>query len=274
MVNYKVNFLNVEDTEKFTAGVYSRWSDNQKFIGLGIYSERAAQLLASVIRYKWNETRSGRSGRTVGGGLIVQTNGDVAINCHGEVGILFRKYDNIGKFLRVACGPAEQIKSIKDKLANDLKNFWNYKTEFCNPCKTSDNGLEIDIEGCTDVGERFEAKINYNEFRTLYEVLKGRDPKKIKAKYGTANFKEMIGEKNEDQFALMATETIMAEINKLVKERESEAKRLEEEHRQFNNEMWKKQKDEKEASKNFYNNKIKELEDQIKMMRTGLQFTF
>lgn len=265
MANYKINFLNVEDTEKFTNGV-SSWSNNQKFIGLGIYSERAAQLLSNVIRYKWNDTRSGRYGRTVGGGMIVQTNGDVAINCHGEVGILFAKYDNIGKFIRVACGPAEQIKSIKDKIANDLKNFWNYNTP--------NNELEIAIDGCTGDGERFDAKFNYNEFRVLYEILKSRDPKKIKGKYGTANFKEMIGEKNEDQFALMATETIMAEISKLVKERESEAKRLEEEHRQISNKLWKRQKEEKEASKNFYNGKIKELEDQIKMMRGGLQFTF
>lgn len=264
MANYKVNFLNVEDTEKFTKGVQS-WSESKKFIGLGIYSERAAQLLASVIRYKWNDTRNGRFGNTVGGGLIVQTNGDVAINCHGEVGILFAKYGNIGKFLRIACGPAEQLKSIKDKIANDLKKFWNYMTP--------NSELEIDIDGCTGDGERFDAKFNYNEFRTLYEILKSRDSKKIKSKYGVANFKEMIGEKNEDQFALMATETIMTEINKLVKEREAEAQRLEEEHRQINRDMYEKQKKEKEDSKNFYNEKIKELEDQIKMMRNGFQFT-
>ena len=264
MANYKVNFLNVEDTEKFTKGVQS-WSESKKFIGLGIYSERAAQLLASVIRYKWNDTRNGRFGSTIGGGMIVQANGDVAINCHGEVGILFAKYGNIGKFLRIACGPAEQLKSIKDKIANDLKKFWNYRTP--------NSELEIDIDGCTGDGERFDAKFNYNEFRTLYEVLKSRDSKKIQSKYGTANFKEMVGEKNEDQFALMATETIMAEINKLVQERESEAKRLEDEHRRISNELWEKQKKEKEDSKNFYNGKIKELEDQIKMMRSGFQFT-
>ena len=49
MANYKVNFLNVEDTEKFTQGIQS-WSETIKFVGLGIYSERAAQLLASVIK--------------------------------------------------------------------------------------------------------------------------------------------------------------------------------------------------------------------------------
>lgn len=264
MANYKVNFLNVEDTEKLTKGVQS-WSETKKFIGLGIYSERAAQLLASVIRYKWNDTRTGRHGNTIGGGMIVQANGDVAINCHGEVGILFAKYGNVGNFLRIACGPAEQLKSIKDKIANDLKKFWNYKTP--------NNELEIGIDGCTDNGERFDVKFNYNEYRTLYEVLKSRDSKKIKSKYGTANFKEMIGEKIEDQFVLMATETIMAEINNLVKERESEAKRLEDEHRQINSELWEKQKKEKEDSKNFYNEKIKELEDQIKGMKAGLQFT-
>lgn len=264
MANYKVNILNVEDTEKFTKGVQS-WSESKKFIGLGIYSERAAQLLASVIRYKWNDTRNGRYGNTVGGGMIVQTNGDVAINCHGEVGILFGKYGNIGKFLRIACGPAEQLKSVKDKIANDLKKFWNYKTP--------NSELEIEIDGIIGEDERFDAKFNYNEYRTLYEVLKSRDSKKIQSKYGTANFKEMIGEKNEDQFALMATETIMTEINKLVKEREAEAKRLEDEHRQASNELWEKQKKEKEASKNFYNEKIKELEDQIKAMRSGFQFT-
>ena len=264
MANYKVNFLNVEDTEKFTKGVQS-WSESKKFIGLGLYSERAAQLLASVIKYKWSNTRNGRFGSTMGGGMIVQANGDVAINCHGEVGILFAKYGNIGKFLRIACGPAEQLKSIKDKIANDLKKFWNYKTP--------NNELEIGIDGCTGDGERFDAKFNYNEFRTLYEVLKSRDAKKIQTKYGTANFKEMAGEKNEDQFALMATETIMAEINKLVQERESEAKRLEDEHRRISNELWEKQKKEKEDSKNFYNEKIKELEDQIKAMRNGFQFT-
>jgi hypothetical protein len=198
--------------------------------------------------------------------MIVKTNGDMAINCHGEVGILFAKYESIGKFLRIACGPAEQLNSIKNKIANDLKNFWK--------CRTPNNELEIDIDGCTSDGERFDAKFNYNEFRVLYEVLKSRDSKKIQSKYGTANFKEMIGEKNEDQFALMAAETIMAEINKLVKEREAEDKRLEEEYRRNSNELWEKNKKEKAASKNFYNGKIKELEDQIKMMKNGLQFTF
>ena len=265
MANYKVNFLNVEDTEKFTQGIQS-WSETIKFVGLGIYSERAAQLLASVIRYKWNDIRIGRHGNTVGGGMIVKANGDVTINCHGEVGILFAKYENIGKFLRIACGPAEQHKSIKDKIANDLKKFWNYKTP--------NSELEIDIDGCTGDGERFDAKFNYNEFRTLYEVLKGRDSKKIKTKYGNSNFKEMIGEKNEDQFVLMATETIMTEINKLVKEREAEDKRLEDEYRRISKELWEKLKKEKEDSKNFYNEKIKELEDQIKAMRNGFQFTF
>jgi hypothetical protein len=256
----KINFLNAENTEKFTKGVQS-FDEFKKFIGLGIYSERAAQLLASVIKYKWSDTRNGRFGSTIGGGMIVKTNGYVAINCHSEVGIFFEKYEKIGKFHRIGCGPAEQLKSIKDKLANDLKKFWNYKTP--------NNELEIFIDGYTGDGERFDAKFNYNEFRTLYEFLKSRDLKKIKSKYGVANFNEMIGEKNEDQFVLMATETIIAEINKLVKEREVEAKRLEKEHHQNLIKIYKKQEAEREASKNFYNEKIKKLEEQMKMMKAA-----
>ena len=262
---YEVNFLSAEDTEKFTKGVDS-WCESQKFIGLGLYSERAARLLVGVIRYKWNNTRAGHFGRTIGGGMFVKTNGYVAINCHGEVGILFEKFQNIGKYLRIACGPDEQIKSIKDKLANDLKKFWNYK----NP----NNELEMDIVGCIDNGERFDTKFNYNEFRTLYEALKGRDSKKIKSKYGTANFKEMIGEKSKDQFALMAIETIMSEIRNLINERESEAKRLDDDHRLIRNELWEKQKKEKEDSRNFYNEKIKRLEEQMIMMKIASQFIF
>lgn len=261
-VDCKVNFLSAEDTDKFTNNIIT-WGNSQKFIGLGIYSERAAQLLANVIRYKWINTRPGRYyNSTIGGGMIVQAKGTVAINCCGEVGILFKEYDKIGKFIRTASGRTEQIRSIRDKIANDLKNFWSYNTP--------DSELEVHIEGYyTSNNERFETKINYNEFRALYEVLKNRDMKRIKSKYGAKNFSEMVGKSNNDQFVVMATETIMNEIAKLAKERESEQARLKNEHRRTIDDLLQQQRNEMEASKNSYNEKIKELEDQIKRIKAA-----
>lgn len=253
MANFEVNLLSVEDTEKFTNSNNQRFI---KFIGLGIYSERTAQLLTNVIKYKWDDARAvfGYMVDGMNGGMLVQADGDVAINCYGEVGILFKEYDNIGKFIRVANSHDEYIKSIKDKIAKDLVKFWN--------CNTPNSELEVYIEGCNSNDEHFETMINFYEYRVLYEVLKGRDVKKIKAKYGDENFKRMIGESNKDQFVLTAVETILTEINNLVKERECEAKKLEE-----------KQRMEKESLKNFYIDKIEQLEEQLKTLTKGQYVT-
>ena len=128
----------------------------------------------------------------------------------------------------------------------------------------------ITIEGVTYDGEqtkRFNAKVDYNEFCILYEFLKGRDLKKIKAKYGETDFKKIIGEKPNDQFSLIAIESIINEISKLIKERDIEQNRLKKEQDQILREILNKHKKELELSKNSYNEKIKKLEEQIMALK-------
>ena len=277
MANYKVNFLNVEDTNRYSSDNVDWYGRTSKFVGLGIYSKKSASLLADMIRFKWNYTRSGRKGRIIGGGMIVGTNGDVAINCYGEVGILFPKYNNISSYIRIACGPAEKLKSIKDKLANDLKNYWKYR-ETENSSK-SVNSIYINslIHNLSDEDSKNDQQkvftINYDEYRTLYEVLKSRNVEKIKGKYGTKNYDEMIGKKMEDQFAIMAIETVQNEISKLIKERDQEKSILEENHRNEERELRTKHQKERDESWNNYQTKIGALESQILRMMSTPQFT-
>ena len=60
--------------------------------------------------------------------------------------------------------------------------------------------------------------INLNEYRALYEYLKGRDSDKIKERYGTTAYNTMVGHRIEDQFLLSAIDVIKNEIRNVEQE--------------------------------------------------------
>ena len=265
-----IKYFSVEEENKYRTPVQN-FSERKSIKMLGVKGEAAAVLLQRVIENRSENCRYTdggryRSGHIVGGGLFVQTNAKVFINSSGDVGLLFTESLNnenggntIRKFLRVAQGEAELLKAIKDKLANELKNMWKGYSKYL---ETHDC-LTIQAEA----KDEFKSFVySEDDYRVLYEVLKGRNMDKLHSKYSKETFDKMIGNQIEDQFIVSATELIKVEIAKLVEQRNAEIKELEEAHRIASNDLWRAQKEEKEQLTNSFNNKIKEFEDQIGML--------
>lgn len=257
-----LKYLNMAETKEYSKGK-SNWNAIKKFVGLGLYGEKGARFLAHVISYIHEGTYRSRRGTTIGGGIFAQCGGSVAIDEKGEVGILFDRYERVYKYVRVACGETEKLKSIKDKLANEVKKFWNEETK-------NDHLLEIKIR--TDVSKAdenssLEDMINWNEYRFLYEILKSRDPKKIEKKYGIKAKESMIGQKIEDQFVLASLETMDAEYDRICKEEEKEMQDLQKKYSEEYAELRKRH----EAEKTATTQKFKDLKNQIEQQRNMIK---
>ena len=273
-----IKFLSVEEERKFenNAKVHnSRTSETESIKFLNIFSEKSANLLNEVINWRINscDTKARVWGTPnendlVGGGLFVKCKAEIVITSIGEVGLKFKEYNRevIKKYIRAAAGVDEQIKAIKDKLANELKKFWNAYSKSINM-----QGGTFKIKFMDQTGS-VEKEFEYCEadYRVLYEVLKGRNIDKLKAKYSQTKWDEMIGKKLEDQFILTAIETIQNEIAKIAATRDNDIKAAEEAYRLESNELWAKNKKNKERIENEAADKIKNLQTQIsEMMKMG-----
>jgi len=205
-------------------------SKSESFFDLGITSQKAAVLLNYMFQHKLEHcaTKRGYYYRTKtvdsvnGGGLLVKGKAQITINDMNEVGIYFRDQWAIGKYIRVAAGKTEIIKSIKDKMGNELKKLWKmFKDERIvidikdHTALYNETGkylnLSDDIVTTTESGKKVII-ISLNEYRALYEFLKSREPAKIKERYGTTAYNTMVGQRIEDQFLLSAIDVIKNEI--------------------------------------------------------------
>lgn len=273
-----IKFLSVEEERKFenNAKVHnSRNGETESVKFLNIFSEKSANLLNEVINWRIGscETKARVWGTPdekdlKGGGLFVKCKAEIVITSIGEVALKFKETmrEDIKKYLRVAAGVDEQNKAIKDKLANELKKFWNAYSK------------SINMQGGTfkikfmDQNGSVEKEFEYCEtdYRVLYEVLKGRNIDKLKMKYSQSKWDEMIGKKLEDQFILTAIETIQNEIAKIAATRDNDIKAAEEAYRSESNALWEKNKKNKERIENEATDKIKNLQNQInEMMKMG-----
>ncbi len=259
-----IKYLNMVETKKYTDGERD-WNATKKFVGLDLYGEKGARFLANVIGYIYDGTYLNRMGTTIGGGLFAQCSCSVVIDAKGQVGILFNRYDRVYKYVRIARGETEKLKSIKDKLANEVKKFWN---ELAMTHHLLEINVVTNIDKAGDVSTQ-EEKINWNEYRYLYEILKSRDPKKIEKKYGTKAKDAMIGKKIEDQFVLASLETMDAEFDRICKEEEEEMKSLQKKHNEEYTEMRYRQEEEKKASIQKYKAMKDNIEQQRNMIKEG-----
>ena len=157
------------------------------------------------------------------------------------------------------------VKAIKDKIANELKKFWQYYSRYIN----SHNGIiRLNLKKSDNTENVFE--YCEDDYRILYEVLKGRNINKLKAKYGQTRWDEMIGENLKDQFIITAIKTIHNEILKIAKTRDNDINAAEEDCRQKCNELWNNFRENRERIKNEADDKIKNLQNQInEMMKMG-----
>ena len=285
-IEREIKFLSVEEERKFennNVASSSYGSIHESVTYLGIHSEKAATLLNEVInwRIKTCSTKANKEyyngvDSLKGGGLFVKCNAKVVISSIGEVGLKFKEAygEYIKKYIRAVSAPAEINKAIKDKIANELKKFWMAYSKYINE---HDGVIKFKITNRN--GDDVTYEYRETDYRILYEVLKGRNVDKLKAKYDQVKWDEMIGKKVEDQFVISAIETIQNEIAKIAETRDNDLKNAEAEYRAESNKLWTKNKENKEQITNEAMKKIKELQNQInEMMNMGSiklpQFTF
>ena len=104
-------------------------------------------------------------------------------------------------------------------------------------------------------------EVSYNEYRTLYQHLLGRDAEKTKKKYGEKAYEAIVGERNCDEFALATKKTIEDQIAMLVKECADKRQATESKWDQFMVEARHKRDDEIQAVVLEYDKKIKEMRE-------------
>ena len=215
----------------------------------------------------------------IGGGLIVKGKAQVTINDMNEVGVYFRDRWSIGKYVRVASGRTEIIKSIKDKIGNELKKRCKAHRdeqiiidvkEYTQMYGTSNENLVIDqnIVTTNDSGRKIIV-ISLNEYRALYEFLKNREPSKIKERYGTKAFDTMVGHRIEDQFLLSAIDVIKNEIKNVEHECTELCKKAEEDFNESYNKIRRDRDSAKAAAETAKVSKIAELQNQLKELLSG-----
>ena len=272
-----ISFLTVKEERKFKNNnvVSCNYGGRRESVTfLGIYSEKAASLLNEVINWRINicKTKFAREyyddvNSLKGGGLFVKCNCEVVISSIGEVGLKFKEAygEYIKKYIRAVSAPAEINKAIKDKITNELKKFWMAYSKYL---KEYDGVLKFKITNRN--GDDVSYEYREADYRILYEVLKGRNTYKLKAKYDQVKWDEMIGKKVEDQFVLTAIETIHNEIAKITENRDNDIKAADDEYRAEFNRLWTKNKENKERIANEAMKKIKDLQNQISdMMKMG-----
>lgn len=199
---------------------------------LNVYSNKAALLINAALTCKKNKCAI--SVRTMwrtnpdvkGGGLFIQGKAQVMVNELNEIMMYFNNTHGMGNCCRIATDNGdytnkniELVKTIKDKLANLIKECWN-------EIKSTDETaiLYTKIYGQTNEGSYLDVlkyenndgvTFSKNDYRCLYEYLKGRDIEKIKFKYSEKTFDDMIGHKIEDQFVITAVDLLKQQITTL-----------------------------------------------------------
>lgn len=275
MFNFEVTKLNAEEEAKYIKS-FNKYGDVHKLINLDIIGEKSAALLNTMLNWRFNSCSSkayrhysGGVEDLVGGGIFVKCMAQVVIDNLGNVSLLFKKYHKIHEFLRVAAGEDEILKAIKDKLGNELKKFWKSMDT-----STDKTLKEITVKGLKENNEFKLMAVSFDEYRVLYEVLKGRDQKKIEKKYGTAAVNEMIGKKLEDQFVIAAIETCKIEINRFITERNVALKEAEEAYSKERDLLYRNYNNKKADIEGAAKAKIEEMEEQIKGLVLATNYSF
>ena len=223
---------------------------NNLFINLGINTRTGALLLNSVLHFladirPYCVRRHYGDGQK-GGGLFCKGEARISINDCDEVGLFFNSHWGVSRSLRVAPMDnfAETSRVIKNKLADALKKMWQAKAKgdgtqnsfmpikktYAGKLSTSTYDKDEYVIPFTaeEQAERDKTKgydkyeptvsISLNQYRCLYEYLKGRNTDKTIEKYGKAAYDSIIGQKTTDQFVISAMEVIKAEIKKVTEE--------------------------------------------------------
>ncbi len=202
--------------------------DDHRFFSFNIYSMKSALFINKALlwvasncrkkhdiyydysahRYK-TRTDYWNTSNLIGGGFLMKISPTVMKDLRGEIGIKTGR--EVGTYLIKTAGSTSSVAAyINDKVANLLKTFWtdNAKYQKVSPEKYS----TVVQEDGTNPHSDIVGTINYNEYRVLYELLKGRDQTKIKATYGESAFDAMVGTPIENQMVIDAIEILENEV--------------------------------------------------------------
>lgn len=258
----EIKFFSVEDEKKYEKP-YIKWSCTESVIYLDLFSKKSAVLINEVINWKVNDSATRRRCAGAVGGLFVKCHAEVVISTIGEVGLKFeeRGDDYIKKYIRTANGISERLIMIKDKLANELKKFWNTHEKSIN----AQGGKFKRVLTVNETTEEFE--FTETDYRILYEILKNRNTDKLIAKYSKVKFDEMHGNKIEDMFILTAIETIKSEISQIIDNKEAALKQNGDEYNENQKKLRNHYEEARDQIIQTANEKIKELQEQIINMK-------
>ena len=266
-----------------------------RIVPLGVRSTKALVILNKALFNKY-ENRPERTGRynyggKKGGGLLCKGQAHYAIDSMNQVYVVFANRSSVTDYCRAATNRNEIIASIKDKIANSLKewfddvdsrNVWstavaarhsnNYNTYSGNYGAFSIIQPEEgqNVEKNSEGYPIFQISVSRDEYRCLYEFLKGRDIDKIKAKYGKDVYERIIGTQINDQFLLSALEVIKNEINNTILERNARLEQIDKDYTERYNKMMAEKKNTKDNVSAEAAKKIDDLNKQMaEMMATA-----
>lgn len=264
----------------------------KSFFDLGITSQKSAILLNFLLDKKLHSCDVKRgyyyraysdSHNVKGGGLFIKGSAQITINDINEVGIYFNDKYAINKYIRVAAGQASLIKTIKDKIANELKKLWknfqqnekifidvNEYTEIYDAEKIQYNVLNINQNFVTVLdNDKKVVSINFNEYRALYEFLKSRDIEKIKERNGIEVFNTMIGNRITNQFIISAIDVIKNEIKNVKEEYNEICAKAEQDFNDAYMKIKEVRDNAKDAAEKILINKINEFNTQLNELVTA-----
>lgn len=226
-----------------------------RIVPLGIRSKKAIVLLnaALINKYDARPQRTGRWNRCgqKGGGLLCMTEAHYAIDDMNQIYVVFGNRGRVTDYCRAATTMVEITKSIKDKIANSLKEWFNGVEKvkvhsLVQKARRSDDyrmysgdyksvdilpqSEGVNIQHTTNNQTNFEIIVSKDEYRCLYETLKGRDEEKIRTKYGKDIYEQIVGSKIEDQFVISALEIIKNEINNAINEKKARLSEIDKEY--------------------------------------------
>ena len=277
-------------------------------IDLDIHSEDAAVLLNATLSYKKNccSRKASMNGflnashywnnyplpdndgidpnYLVGGGILVHGNPDIYMTQTGSVGIFFRDEFELK---RISSNHAVIVQSVKNKLAEALKKFWDSTiwnkneevivlnvSEYANGkiFNTKHNANAIEPTLLPKYKKSFKKNIREystitftkEQYRCVYEHLKGRDKNKIIGHVGQETYDLMIGKKIEDQFVISAVEVLKSEIEKVNENYENLYREIKNEYEEELRKVRERLEARNAKAEKEKEQKIKDLNDQIK----------
>ncbi len=197
-----------------------------KYWPLEIFTKKSAMIINQVIHnivancefkfrnHRYYDTYDASAKK--GGGFIRAAAPDVTVNEFGKIGLLLYNTSSLQTYLRASDSHTEKLASIMDKLGNEFKKYW--RSHFVSADGEEENGI-LDIRtNPRSSSSEVLYHVTYDEYRVLYEFLKGRDKEKTIRNYGQTTYDEMIGKPINNQFVVTALMSLAEEQRKLKEE--------------------------------------------------------